>query len=66
MTQERENVRKIAEFSAVFLTLDDEGQDCILAVLRSLGFAQSVMCLFKEDELPHKPPDNHIHPNKFP
>ncbi len=58
MTQERDDVRKIAEFNALFLTLDDKGQDDALAILRSLGFAQSTMYSLKQDELPHEPPEN--------
>lgn len=62
MTQERKNVRKIAEFSALFLSLDDEGQDRTLAILRSLGYAQSVMCSLKLDELRK----SHISPQNPP
>lgn len=58
MTQEREDVRKIAEFNALFLTLDDRGQDCALSILRSLGFAQSFMCSLNQNEQPRKPQEN--------
>lgn len=44
MTQEKENIKRIAEFNALFLTLNDKGQEAALTVLQSLGFAQSVMC----------------------
>lgn len=40
----------ITEFHSVFLSLDDKGQDCALAILKSLEFAQSIMCSPKEDE----------------
>ena len=43
MTQ-KEEVNRIAEFNALFLTLNDKGKDAALTVLRSLDFAQSVMC----------------------
>lgn len=55
MTQEKENVKRIAEFNALFLTLNDKGQEAALTVLQSLGFAQSVMCL-QGDTQPDKPP----------
>lgn len=38
-----DNVKRIAELNALFLTLDNKGQDSALTILRSLGFAQSVM-----------------------
>lgn len=62
MTQERQNIRKMAEFSALFLTLDKEGQDCTLAILRSLGYAQAVMCSLKQSELS----EDHISPQNSP
>jgi len=43
MTQEKENIRRIAEFNALFLSLNEKGQEAALTVLQSLGFAQSVM-----------------------
>ena len=55
MTQTVENVKKIAEFNALFLTLNEKGQDAGLTVLKSLGFAQSVMCQ-QSDAQPRKPP----------
>lgn len=45
MTQEREAVKRMAEFRKLFLELNEKGQETALAVLRSLGFAQSVVCL---------------------
>ncbi|MBO5031018.1 MAG: hypothetical protein J6C19_00690 [Lachnospiraceae bacterium] len=54
MTQEEENVKRIAEFHALFLTLDDRGQEEALIILKSLGFAQSVMCS-QGIEQPHNP-----------
>lgn len=44
MTQERDDVKKLAELSALFMALDAKGQDSALTVLRSLSFAQSVTC----------------------
>lgn len=38
-----DNVKRIAELNSLFLTLDNKGQDSALTILRSLGFAQSVM-----------------------
>ena len=55
MTQENESVKKIAEFNALFLTLNEKGQDAALTVLKSLGFAQSVMCQ-QSDAQPRNPP----------
>lgn len=43
MTQEKENVQRIAEFNALFLSLNEKGQEAALTVLQSLNFAQSVM-----------------------
>lgn len=58
MAQEREDVKRIAELNALFLTLDDKGQDSALTILRSLGFAQSVMGSRKQEDQPKKLPDN--------
>lgn len=58
MTQEREDIRRIAELNALFMTLDNRGQDGALTILRSLGFAQSVMCSPKQAKPPRKPPEN--------
>ena len=52
MTHIKEEAKKIAELNTIFLTLNDKGQDSALTILRSLGFAQSVMC----SEQPRKPP----------
>lgn len=43
MTQKKDNVQRIAEFNALFLSLNERGQDAVLTVLQSLSFAQSVM-----------------------
>lgn len=51
MTQKEEDVNRIAEFNALFLTLNDRGKDAALTVLRSLGFAQSVMCESDEKQI---------------
>ena len=60
MTQKTENVRKIAELNALFLSLDDRGQDSALTILRSLEFAQSVMCSAKQEEQPQILPENSL------
>ena len=54
MTHKKENIKRIAEFNALFLTLNDKGQEAALTVLQSLEFAQSVMCS-QGDTQPHKP-----------
>ncbi|RKJ52615.1 hypothetical protein D7Y09_13980 [bacterium 1XD42-1] len=43
MTQSNVSIDKIAEFNALFLSLNDKGQEAALTILKSLGFAQSVM-----------------------
>lgn len=43
MTQEKENIQRITEFNALFLSLNEKGQEAALMVLQSLEFAQSVM-----------------------
>ncbi len=48
MAQANEQVKRIAEFNAMFLTLNEKGQEAALTVLQSLDFAQSVMCSKKE------------------
>ena len=45
MTQTRDEIQRIAEFNALFMNLNEKGQEAALTVLRSLEFAQSVMCL---------------------
>lgn len=55
MTQEKEDVKRLAELNTLFLTLDDRGQDGALTILRSLKFAQSVMCPAEQDDPAHKP-----------
>ncbi|WP_195985674.1 hypothetical protein [Clostridium sp. D33t1_170424_F3] len=50
MTQNEEQIKRIAELNSIFLTLDDKGQDSVLMILRSLDFAQSVMNLSQEGE----------------
>lgn len=58
MTQNKADVKRLAELNTLFLTLDDKGQDSALTILRSLGFAQSVMCSSNSAEQPRKPPEN--------
>lgn len=48
--KDAEDVKKIAELNALFLALDERGQDSALTLLRSLGFAQSIMCSPKRKE----------------
>lgn len=55
MTQTKENAKRIAEFNALFLALNERGQDAALTVLKSLGFAQSVM-YSQNAEQPRNPP----------
>lgn len=43
MTQESEAVKRMSEFCDTFLRLNEKGQETALIILRSLGFAQSVM-----------------------
>lgn len=56
MTQIKADVKRLVELNALFLNLDDKGQDSALTILRSLGFAQSVMCSLNSVEQPRKPP----------
>ncbi|MBD5395791.1 MAG: hypothetical protein HDR71_16355 [Lachnospiraceae bacterium] len=49
MTQTKESVQRIAEFNALFMNLNEKGQEAALTVLRSLDFAQSVMYLQKTE-----------------
>ena len=56
MTQDREQVNKIAEFNSLFIRLDDMGQNSALSILRSLEFAQSIM---EQNEQPCKPSENY-------
>lgn len=49
MTQAKANVQRTAEFNALFLNLNEKGQEAALTVLRSLNFAQSVMHLQRAD-----------------
>lgn len=42
MTQTEEQRAKATEYERVFLTLDEEGQEHALSILRTLGAAQSV------------------------
>ena len=55
MTHIKEEAKKIAELNTIFLTLNDKGQDSALTILRSLGFAQSVMCSEQSRKPPKKP-----------
>lgn len=50
MTQSKKAVEQIAELNSLFLTLNDKGQDATLTILKSLSFAQSVMCLSNNNQ----------------
>lgn len=43
MTQRKDNIQRINEFHVLFTGLNDKGQEAALIILKSLGFAQSVM-----------------------
>lgn len=45
MTQTNEKIQCIEEFKALFVGLDEKGQETALAILTALEFAQSVMYL---------------------
>ena len=47
MAQIKDNVQRAVEFNALFMDLNEKGQEAALTVLRALGFAQSVM--FSQD-----------------
>lgn len=44
MTQKQDGTQKLAEMNAIFLGLNEKGQESALMILKSLEFAQSVMC----------------------
>ena len=50
MTQTNMSIDKIAEFNALFLSLNNKGQDAALTILKSLKFAQSVMSSCENDQ----------------
>ncbi len=62
MTQKRTDAQKIAEMNAIFLTLNEKGQESALTILKSLEFAQSVMC--GESEKPQEGPCGREHCEK--
>lgn len=43
MIKEKEEETKMAEFNALFVTLNDKEQDSALIMLKSLEFAQSII-----------------------
>lgn len=43
MTQRKEDAQRNAKFNALFMNLNEKGQEAALTVLMSLDFAQSVM-----------------------
>ncbi len=43
MTQKKENEQRNNKFNALFMNLNEKGQEAALNVLMSLDFAQSVM-----------------------
>jgi len=44
MTQKKGTSKKTAELQDIFLELNEKGQETALTILKSLAFAQSVMC----------------------
>ena len=44
MTQTKENIQRSNEFNVLFMNLNEKGQEAALNILRSLDFAQTVMC----------------------
>ena len=56
MPQGSEQIKKLAELNALFLSLNDKGQEGALTVLRSLELAQSVM---EQAEHPPTPTKDH-------
>ena len=49
MTQKDSNSKEM-ELVKIFLALDERGQESALIILKSLEFAQSVMCGQKEEK----------------
>ena len=47
MTQTKDNIQRVAEFNALFMNLNERGQEAALTVLQALGFSLSVM--FSQD-----------------
>ncbi len=43
MTRRKEDVQRADEFQELFISLNERSQEAALTILRSLGFAQSVM-----------------------
>lgn len=43
MTQNRDDVQKVAELNALFVGLNAKGKDSALTILRALNFAQAVI-----------------------
>ena len=50
MTQIKDDIQRVAEFNALFMNLNEKGQETALIILRSLGFAQSVMYSQEKDQ----------------
>lgn len=51
MTQcDEKSIAKAAEFNVLFRVLDQGGQECALHIMRTLEFAQSILC-----DQPRKP-----------
>lgn len=55
MTQKQEDIKRIAELNTYFLMLNDKGQDAALTILKSLEFAQIVMCPPKAEQSRNPP-----------
>ncbi len=43
MTQNRNDVQKVAELNAIFVGLNAKGKDSALILLRALNFAQAII-----------------------
>lgn len=50
MAQKEKCVEKTRQFNELFLSLDNKGQEAAITVLKSLNFAQSVMCSQTSEE----------------
>ena len=58
MTQEEDEVKRIVEMNALFMTLDERGKDGALTVLRSLKFAQSLLESSEKEKPPRRSSKN--------
>lgn len=56
MTRLKNDAKRVSELNVLFMALNNKGQDSALVILRSLGFAQSVMSLSKPSKTTTKKP----------